>query len=150
MHERNHIVARTFYAKVKEVFPGVKHDFSRGGPREMECMDLEDKSHYSVRGSELIGKFVSADTWKTEVQVPRTQIAQALIGAGALPFTVCFLKSKGVERILRGRLLEHEDLLGRSMVYDFDVESGAPMRMVDHRTLLWLILNGVRYTLKEK
>jgi len=150
MHERNHIVAKTFYAKVQETLQGPIHDFSRGEIWEMNCVDLEDQSTYTVRGPELVSKFVSADTYKTEVEVPRTRIAQALVGAGSLPFTVCFLKSKGVERTLRGRLLEHEDLLGRSMVYDFDVESGAPMRQVDHRTLKWLILNGVKYTLKEK
>jgi hypothetical protein len=152
MHEVGHIVAKTFYARISDVrvhpYPTRKHT---AVVEEIACQDLEDRSkHYNVRGSSLVEKFISADTFTQEKKVTRTELAEKLVSAGSLPFTVCFLKSRGEERTLRGRLLEHEDLLGRSMVHDFDVGSGAPMRMVDHRTLLWLILNGVKYTLKEK
>ncbi len=145
LHEEGHIVAKTFYARVtacRKASWSVVH--------EMECTDLLNKESFVVRGSGLVEQFVSADTFESEEGVTKTELARKLVDAGPAPFTVCYRKARGEERILRGRLLEHEDLLGRSLVHDFDVEKGTPLREVDHRTLQWLIINGVKYTLKGK
>ena len=75
-------------------------------------------------------------------------MAELLINARNIPFTVCFEKQNGEERVLRGRLISHEALLGRSSVEDLDLPAGDRTRLVDHRTLKFLILNGVKYVLK--
>jgi hypothetical protein len=141
MHRIANIVARTIYAKITSIAPG---------HTEMLCDDLIHGGNFRVVGGELIESFSSADTYESEESLTKTALAEKLVSAGPLPFTVCFIKSKGVERVLRGRLLEHENLLGRSLVHDFDVTKGPPLREVDHRSLKWLIVNGVKYTLKGK
>jgi hypothetical protein len=64
------------------------------------------------------------------------------------PFTVCFDKDNGEERVLRGRLLEPDGRRGRSKVLDLDQPIGRQMRLVDHRTLKWLTINGIKFTAK--
>jgi hypothetical protein len=142
MHKVEHIVARTIYARVSAI-AGL-------GQGEMFCDDLINGGNFRVVGAKLIESFSSADTYESEESVTKTELAEKLVSAGPLPFTVCFLKSKGAERVLRGRLLEHESLLGRSLVHDFDVTKGPPLREVDHRSLKWLIVNNVKYILKGK
>ena len=137
------IVARVIYAHVTARQPGSFVDCF-----DMFCKDALDGKEFAVRGPDLITTFVSADAYEKEKVVSKTELAQKLVEAGHLPFTVCFIKSRGAERVLRGRLLEHENLLGRSMVHDFDVKEGHPLREVDHRTIKWLIVNGTKYTLK--
>lgn len=137
------IVARVIYAHVHTRMPG--RDV---GAFDMVCRDALNAQEFTVRGKDLIATFVSADTYGEEQVVSKTQLAEKLVSAGHLPFTVCFVKARGGDRILRGRLLEHENLLGRSMVHDFDVTSGSPLREVDHRTIKWLVVNGVKYKLK--
>lgn len=139
----DHIIARVFYARVLR-----SPDIRTGRGHCMDCLDLVDRTEFSVNGQRLVESFVSADTWDDQKEVTKTAMAEKLVNAGVLPFTVCFVKSRGQERVLRGRLVEHENLLGRSMVLDFDVAKGSPLREVDHRTLKWLILDGVKYVLK--
>lgn len=59
----------------------------------------------------------------------------------------------GEERVLVGRLAtpaEPLDASGRVRVIDLEVERGAHnRRLVDPRTLRWLVVDGVRYTLKK-
>lgn len=55
----------------------------------------------------------------------------------------------GEERILKGYLVTTEPILGRSKVVDVEKEGkGYAMRLVDHRTLKWLILDNTKYVLK--
>ena len=109
-----------------------------------------------IEGKDLIDKMKSADFWTDEQKLGLINIATKLVEAGDNPFTVCFLKANGDERILRGRLLETVPLLGRSTVEDFDavietidangeVDSSDRIRQVDHRTIKWLIINKVKY-----
>ncbi len=144
LHEEGHVIAKTFYVKVTSTV----RQFA--AERELFCKDLFDDRALRVVGSDLIDSFISADTYESEKTLTKTELARKLVNAGPAPFTVCYVKSRGQDRVLRGRLLEHEDLLGRSLVHDFDVEKGTPLREVDHRTLQWLIINGVKYTLKGK
>jgi hypothetical protein len=37
-------------------------------------------------------------------------------------------------------------LLGRSHVEDLDITEGHRLRLVDHRTIRWIIVNCVKYT----
>jgi hypothetical protein len=56
---------------------------------------------------------------------------------------------KGGERTLVGYLLQTEQKMGRSLVIDLQVPSDRNrIRLVDHRTINWLILQNVKYTVK--
>jgi endo-alpha-1,4-polygalactosaminidase (GH114 family) len=57
---------------------------------------------------------------------------------------------KGKERTLVGYLLQTEQKMGRSLVIDLQVAAERNrIRLVDHRTLNWLILQNVKYTVKQ-
>lgn len=56
----------------------------------------------------------------------------------------------GTERVLTGYLLKTETGFGRSMVIDLMIpENQNRIRQVDHRTILWYINKGVKYSLKK-
>mmetsp|Transcript_3863 Transcript_3863/g.4503 ORF Transcript_3863/g.4503 Transcript_3863/m.4503 type:complete len:234 (-) Transcript_3863:103-804(-) len=113
----------------------------------------------------------------SEVQkISLTQVATLLADANSKCFTVCFttkvddkmvaeklkdVKAKlnaaqarqlakevlvGKETELIGRLSRSEGKLGRSLVIDLPSQG---YRQVDHRTLRWLIVEGVKYTVKR-
>lgn len=115
-----------------------------------------DTGRIDINGKSLIEAALSADQFNETVKVSRTQMAQLLIESHNRPFTVVFDKleskdGKDKERKLRGRLISHEALLGRSLVEDLDLpinEKGGRTRLVDHRTLKSLIVDGTRYELK--
>lgn len=52
---------------------------------------------------------------------------------------------QGEERILVGHLFNSEPKMGRSLVVDLEAEDEHPVRMVDHRTIKWIILRGKQY-----
>ena len=136
--EKNDLMAFVYWTKVKE--PGSK---------QLLVNDIDNGGDIEIRGKELIENSYSADRYTQEVKVTRTNCAEILINAVNRPFTVCFDKQDGTERILRGRLVRHESLLGRSMVEDLDVADAKDrIRQVDHRTLHWLIVDGTRYEVK--
>jgi hypothetical protein len=57
---------------------------------------------------------------------------------------------KGEERTLLGYLLRSEPKMGRSQVVDLEVPPGRNrIRLVDHRTLNWLILKKIKYIAKK-
>ena len=56
---------------------------------------------------------------------------------------------KGQERTLVGYLVNTEAKMGRSTVVDLEIPKGQHnLRQVDHRTLNWIILKNVKYTVK--
>jgi hypothetical protein len=56
---------------------------------------------------------------------------------------------KGEGRNLKGYLLNTEPKMGRSSVIDLEVPKGQHnVRLIDHRTLNFLILKGIRYEVK--
>lgn len=52
---------------------------------------------------------------------------------------------QGEERTLIGHLTHTAPKMGRSEVYDLQIEAAHRVRLVDHRTLNWLILKNVKY-----
>lgn len=110
----------------------------------------EGVDQFDVIGTDLIDQMFSADQFAEEVKVNKTKAAEMLVSSFNRPLTVSFAKQDGSERILRGRLVQPEPLLGRSMVEDLDInEKGdARLRQVDHRTINYLIVDGVKYTVK--
>lgn len=109
-----------------------------------------------VSGRSLITNALSADFFAEEIRTTMTDVAEKLTTSFNRPLTVCFTKQPakgqetGEDRVLRGRFLSHEALLGRSYVEDLDKPDGDRIRLVDHRTLKWLIVDGVKYTVKGK
>jgi hypothetical protein len=134
------LMAFTYYVKVNTVLCG---------GTKLIVTDLDtglDK--ITIEGQPLIESSQSADFFGEEEKVSKTRAAEILVSCYGRPFTVCFDKATGEERILRGRLIAPEPLLGRSKVEDLEQTSNR-MRLVDHRTIKWLIIEGVKYTVKD-
>lgn len=147
-----HIMAIIHYVKVEQITPD-------GEQMMVSQLDLEaDKpsSNIVVTGKGLIAAALSADYFAEEIKTTMTDVAQKLIESHNRPLTVCFTKQAkkdeedGEERVLRGRLLSHEALLGRSYVEDLTKPVGDRVRLVDHRTIRWLVVDGVKYVVKGR
>lgn len=138
--EAGNILSLTYYVKVKKS--------SRNG-QDLLVENLDHSiGEIRILGKDLIEGAAAADQYRSTSKVTKTKAAEIMISAGTSPFTVCFEKSGGRERVLRGRLVRPEPLLGRSMVEDLD-EIGNRLRQVDHRTIKWLIVNGEKYTVQN-
>ena len=135
--KKNDLMAFVYWAKVDST--------TYGG---VYCTNVDNGAAFEVCGDSLIQKAFSADWFEKTEKVTKTEAAEKLSTAYNRPFTVCFKKANGDTRELRGRLIKPEPLMGRSMVEDLDLNEGSPMRLVDHRTIEWLIVDGVKYEVK--
>lgn len=112
--------------------------------------NVNDNQTFNVVSNQMIEQGLSADQYAEEVKATKTEIAELLINAANRPLSVCFEKANGSERVLRGRLIKPEPLLGRSMCEDMDIDNEKDrLRLVDHRTIKWLVVDGVKYTTKK-
>lgn len=94
-------------------------------------------------GKEIVELCVdSAAHYTSQEKVNRTRLAELLEQAKDAVFTVYFTKKDGTHRTLIGHLLQLEPKMGRSYVYDLENKG---TRLVDHRTLEWLIIKGTKY-----
>ena len=134
------LMAFMYWVKVKSI---------SGNGESLQVVNLDDNdSLITINGKELIEKSMSADQHQDIQKVSKTRAAELLINSTNRPFTVSFLKTDGEERVLRGRLVKPEPLLGRSMVEDMELKGVNRLRQVDHRTIQYLIVDGVKYTVK--
>lgn len=139
--QKGHLMAFTYWAEVKEV--------KANGEALIICDLDNNRTEIQVTGKELVGRAYSADQFEEEEKVGKTRAAELLISSPNRPLTVCFEKQDGTERVLKGRLVQPEPLLGRSMVEDLEVKDAKNrLRQVDHRTIKYLIVDGVKYTVK--
>lgn len=134
------VMALTYWVKVLDV--------KQNGEDLIVSDLLNDLSKIRVQGKELIEKSHSADQYETEEIITKTRAAELLVNSVNRPFTVSFQKADGTDRVLKGRLVAPEPLLGRSMVEDLETCDKNRLRQVDHRTINWLIVDGVKYTVK--
>jgi hypothetical protein len=107
-----------------------------------------DKNSKDIRitGLDLVLNALSADQFEETEKVTKTEAAEILISSHNMPFTVSFEKADHSERVLRGRLIRPEPLLGRSMVEDLDeTNEKNRVRQVDHRTIRFIIVGGTKY-----
>ena len=118
----------------------------------------------------------NSSVFEEEEKISLTNVATKLAEANSKCFTVCFTtkvdekmvqeKLKGVkgklsaaqakdlakdvligkETQLTGRLSRAEGKLGRSLVIDLPTQG---YRQVDHRTLKWLVIDNIKYTVKK-
>jgi len=118
-------------------------------PTSLIVKDVDNNREMGVNGTELIESSFSADQFHEEIKVSKTKAAELLVSSPNRPIKVSFNKQDGTERILRGRLIQPEPLLGRSMVEDLDITDGKNrLRQVDHRTINFIIVDGVKYIVK--
>lgn len=137
-----HLMAFVYYVNVKDMR-------IQGGDMHLLVQDKDSGLEFEVHGASLVKRSFSADQYLKEEKVTRTELAETLIKSHNVPLTVVFDKADGSERTLRGRLLRAEPILGRSYVEDLDIMDENRTRLVDHRTLKSLIVNGVKYSLKK-
>jgi hypothetical protein len=132
------IVCIYSYARVKEV------------GADSESLLVEDLllgGEFNIEGRDMIAAVASADFFAETIRVSKTEMARILTTTHGKPFTVAFVKKDGQERVLRGYFLSHEEMFGRSLCLDLDLEKTDNLRLVDHRSLVSLVVEGVRYIL---
>jgi hypothetical protein len=138
------VMAIVYYVRVKSAY---------AGGDQLVVQDLDTGiDTINIQGKELVKNCFSADQYSSDEKVTKTEAAELLVSSHNRPLTVCFEKQDGSERIMRGRLVKAEPLLGRSMVEDLEQGSSPKerMRLVDHRTIKWLVVDGTRYAVKGK
>ncbi len=133
------VISFTYFVKA---LSSVKQD-------KLPVKDLDRDNPFLIEGQALLKTCTSADYFNKTEKKNKTELAELFVSVGNLPFTVQFLTQKNEKRTLRGRYLSHEKLLGRSKVDDLDVTKGIRMRLVCHRNLQSLIVDGVKYVLKK-
>lgn len=114
----------------------------------VSVVDVLDDTSFEIRGTDLVDQLSSANEFEKTEKVSKTDLAKKLTESYNVVFSVCFDKADGTERVLRGRLMSPEPLLGRSHCEDLEIKEGHKLRLVDHRTLKWMIVDGVKYTVK--
>jgi len=145
--KKDHLMAFVYWAKVTSTNINYASLFNPS-PR-LDVQNVDNGEKFSVHGNTLIEESYSADVYADTVTVSKTKAAEMLVSAYNKPFTVAFEKLDGELRVLRGRLVQPEPLLGRSMVEDLDLAEGSyRLRQVDHRTIQSLIVDNVKYLVK--
>ena len=137
--KKGDLMAFTYWGRIKSI---------QAGGTSVDVEGLDDQKQFAVHGAELICNSFSADQFHEEEKVTKTRAAELLTTSHNRPLTVKFTKQGGEERVLRGRLLSAEPLLGRSYVEDLDINgpSEKRIRLVDHREIHFIIVDGVKYT----
>lgn len=115
----------------------------------IDVTNLHTGTNFTVHGQVLLDEMKSADEFQTTKQVTKTELAEILNSAYNIALQVKFVKSNGEDRVIRGRMTSSEPLMGRSYVEDLDLpDKKNRIRLVDHRTLKYVIVDGVKYESK--
>lgn len=118
------------------------HGVSTDGSPMYVVEDVFTHVQYTVRGQELIDTHESAYNYGTINYVNVSELVRTFLTcADGRVFTVGFIKVDGAFRVLRGKYVAEEPLFGRTKVVDFDANN--EIRLVDHRTLQFVVCNGV-------
>lgn len=140
--QKDDVMAIIYYVKVT--------DTKKNG-EELIVQDLlHGTGSLKVTGKELIEASLSADRFQEEVKVSMTKMADIFCESFNRPFSVCFTKKDGNDRVLKGRYIAEVPRMGYSWVEDLEkvgVEKN-PVRQVNHHTIKWLVVDGVKYTVK--
>jgi uncharacterized protein with PhoU and TrkA domain len=136
-HKVGDVVCIVKYVKIKQIKNSV-----------LGVEDVDSGEEFNIIGESLINKLTSADSSDSTQKASKTELAQILSESWCIPFTVTFTKTNGEERVLRGRLIEPNNLLGRSLVEDLDKNTEDRLCQVDHRTISSIVVGGIHYSLK--
>ncbi len=107
--------------------------------------DNEKNMDFYINGAKLISTLGRANEFTSTQKVSKTEIVEKLLTSHGKILSVEFEKQSGERRVLRGYLAKAEPLLGRSYCVDIDVVEDNKLRLVDHRTIHWLICDNVKY-----
>jgi hypothetical protein len=135
--EQGNVVSLTHYVTIDKI----ESDGS------LQVSDLDRNMKFKVKGDEILGSMKSASYYTKTEKISKTELAKKLTESFNVPFSVNFDKADGTTRTLVGRLIAPEPLLGRSKVFDFE-DTKAVFKQVDHRSLHWMIVDGVNYEVK--
>jgi len=142
--EKDDVLSFNQYVKV------VKNKQTRIGVHRIDVVNLDTGHEFYIEGNQLIQESISADRYTDNKILIREKIAEILVRSFNRPFSVNFVKKDGTNRTIRARLVSSEHLMGRSMVEDLDIDIyNSRLRQVDHRTINWLIVDGIKYTAKK-
>lgn len=138
--KQDDIMSFTHFTKVEQ---------TKNFGKKLKVHNLDNGDEFVIEGKDLVANGKSADQFEKVEKVSSSELAKILITSFNIPFTVSFKKKDGTRRLLRGRFVHHEDLMGRSMVEDLDIHWGSHrLRQVDHRTIEYLIVDNVKYVAK--
>jgi hypothetical protein len=121
---------------------------------QLKVVDLRSKVTVIISGESLIELLKSNDYYEKTVVVTKAEMVDALLGAGQTVFTVGFKKADGSDRVMIACNPKAETNLGRTQVVDLEVIDKDPadktkgIRLIDNRTIEFLVLDKVRYNLK--
>jgi hypothetical protein len=137
-----HLMVFTHYVNVEDI---------SGDGAHLTVRDLDDNMQFEVNGLSLVARAGSADLYSEVQQVTRTRLAEILVECFGRVITIHWTKDDAKPRTLRGRYVSHEQLMGRSYVEDLELphDEKNRLRLVSHRTLHWLIVDGVKYEVKK-
>lgn len=144
----NDLMTFAYWGKIEAVDKNQSNIWMNFEPT-VQVKNILDGKSFTVHGNELIKNSYSADQYHTEEKVTQTRLAEILVSSFNVPLTVEFIKLDGTKRTLRGKFIKNEPQMGRSYVVDLDISDKNKTRLVDHRTLQSIIVNGVKYMLKE-
>ena len=131
-----------------------------GGDTRMGGFVVSNEDGFSWNiGTSIIKAECESIQFDSVVKTPKTGIAEILMNARDAIIQVCFDKADGAERILTGYVIGAEVVLGRTIAIDIEKpktirkgkdgsEYDERQRLVDHRTLKWLIYKGIKYSVK--
>jgi len=131
-----------------------------GGDTRIGGFSVTNEDGFGWNIASNIIKAECNSTQHTEtIKTPKTGIAEILMNARDAIIKVCFEKADGTERTLTGYVIGAEVVLGRTIAIDIEkpkkLRKGKDgkdyderQRLVDHRTLKWLIYKGVKYSVR--
>jgi len=171
------VLSRVSYMKVLEVFPFVVHVRNENGlewtiAKAIVAGECKTPDHWNreekttrtaiaeklcnaVRDQAFAVQFTKQATAKRASMLIETD------DAGCPEDATPALKKKrrtalgkdvihGEKRVLRGHLTDAEPFMGRTSAVDLDADTtkGAATRLIDHRSIDWLVFDGVKYVVK--
>ena len=145
--KRDDLMAFTYWARVESNQPVGRRFSSEANDRKLTVRNVDTDAQFDVIGNPLISGSMSADQFVKTKRTKKTEFPEILSNAKNVPFTVKFEKADGSPRVLRGRLIGVDQKnLGYIDVEDLDIDDGNRFRMVDCRTIQYIIVGGVKYT----
>ena len=140
MHKVGDLVAVVRFCKVNSVDDTNK---------VVNVKDINDGLDFNIRGEDMLKTLLSANSHTSQEKKTMTELATIVSQSFNKPMTVNFIKQDKTERTMVGRVTSSEPLLGRSYMEDSEETKAHKIKQVDHRTINWVIVDGVKYVLKK-
>jgi hypothetical protein len=92
----------------------------------------------------------TSDHFIKMIKINTHEAVETLLKNSDMIFTASFVKSDGTERLIRGRYLYIDQVMGRLVVEDLDLaHTNNCIRQIDCRTIKYLIINNTKYEISE-